>query len=315
MSINAAIQPLLDRHWRSLPGNVRGAFWMLLSALAFVSVQAVTKGLGDKFDSIQLTFFRAVFGGVAVLPFLMSRRLAAFKTENLSFHVGRGLFGAMAIFLMVYAVIHMPIADATVIGFTRAFFMIVLAVVFLRERIRWRRWTATAVGFSGVVLMMRPGDEAFQLAALAAAGASVCFASAHVCIKKCTGKNDHPMTIQSIYWVISSVVTLIPTLWFWTSPTLPEMGLLVFMGVLSGIAQTLFVYSLNAGEATFVYPFDFTRLIWAALVGLIIFAEPLALTTIFGAAVIVASNLYIAHRQGLENKAAEKPSAEKPPKP
>jgi drug/metabolite transporter (DMT)-like permease len=93
------------------------------------------------------------------------------------------------------------------------------------------------------------------------------------------------------------------------------MGLLVFMGVLSGIAQTLFVYSLNAGEATFVYPFDFTRLIWAALVGLIIFAEPLALTTIFGAAVIVASNLYIAHRQGLENKAAEKPSAEKPPKP
>ena len=306
MSIKEAVQPLLDRYWRSLPGNARGAIWMLLSTLAFISVQSVVKSLGDAFDSVQLTFFRSFFGGLAVLPFIMTRGISAFKTENLPIHVGRGLFGAMAIFLMVYAVIHMPIADATVINFTRAFFMIVLAVIFLGEKVRWRRWTATAIGFSGIILMMRPGDDAFQLAALAAAGAAVCFAAAHVCIKKCTNNNDHPMTVQSIYWVISSAVTLIPTLWFWTSPDLAQWGLLIFMGLLSGIAQTLFVYSLNAGEATFVYPFDFTRLIWAALVGLFIFAEPLAWTTILGAAVIVASNIYIARRQALEDKTTAK---------
>jgi drug/metabolite transporter (DMT)-like permease len=301
-----AVQPLLDRYWRPLSGNARGAIWMLLSSLAFISVQSVIKSLGEAFDSVQLTFFRSFFGGLAVLPFIMTRGISAFKTENLPFHVGRGLFGACAIFLMVYAVIHMPLADATVINFTRAFFMIVLAVIFLGEKVRWRRWTATAIGFSGIILMMRPGDDAFQLAALAAAGAAVCFAAAHVCIKKCTSSNDHPMTVQSIYWVISSAVTLIPTLWFWTSPDLPQWGLLIFMGLLSGIAQTLFVYSLNAGEATFVYPFDFTRLIWAALAGLIIFAEPLAWTTILGAAVIVASNIYIARRQALEDKTTAK---------
>ena len=302
MSIKAAGQPLLDRYWRSLPGNYRGAFWMLLAALAFISVQAVTKGLGDKFDSIQITFFRAMFGCFAVLPFVLTRGLTAFKTDNLPFHIGRGLFGAMATFLMVFAVIHMPIADATVIGFTRALFMIILAVIFLGERVHWRRWSATAAGFGGAVLMLRPGDETFQLAALAAFGASLCFASAHVCIKKCTAKNDHPMTVQSIYWAISSVVTLVPTLWFWTSPNWQEWGVLIFMGLLSGIAQTLFVYALNAGEVTFVYPFDFTRLVWAAVAGVLIFGEPLAMLTIMGATVIIASNVYIARRQATENK-------------
>lgn len=303
MSIREAARPLLDRYWRALPGDLRGAVWMLLSALAFIAVQAVTKELGGRFDSIQVAFFRALFGGLAVMPFLLRRGLSAFATENLPFHVGRGLFGAMAIFLMVFAVIHMPLADATVIGFTRTLFLIVLAVVFLGERIRWRRWSATAVGFCGVVLMLRPGDETFQLAALAALGASMCFASAHVCIKKCTSRKDHPMTVQSYYWVIASLVTFLPALAFWVTPTWGELALLILMGVLSGIAQTLTAYAYNAGEATFVSPFDFTRLIWAALVGLLIFGEPLALTTILGAAAIVGANLYIARRQAAEGRA------------
>lgn len=297
MSIKEAATPLLDRYWRALPGNFRGAFWMLLSAITFIAVQSVTKELGDKFDSIQVAFFRALFGGLAVMPFLMRRGLSAFKTENFPYHMGRGLFGAMAIFLMVFAVIHMPIADVTVIGFTRTLFLIVLAVIFLGEPVRWRRWSATLVGFGGVALMLRPGDETFQLAALAALGASLCFASAHVCIKKCTSRMDHPMTVQSYYWVIASLVTFLPALIFWVTPSWDELALLILMGVLSGIAQTLTAYAYNAGEATFVSPFDFSRLVWAALVGIIIFSEPLALTTVLGAAVIIGANLYIARRQ------------------
>jgi len=303
MSIKEAVQPLLDRYWRSLPGNFRGAIWVLLSAFSFILLQTLTKLLGGKFDSIQIAFFRAVFGGIVVLPFIYSRGLSAFQTKNLPYHVGRAVFGAMAIFLMVFAVIHMPLADATVLGFTRALFLIVLAVIFLGERIRWRRWTATLVGFGGVALMLRPGDETFQLAALAAVGASVCFASAHVCIKKCTTQKDHPLTVQSYYWLMATSLTLLPALWFWTSPNLNEWGLLIVMGVVSGIAQIFTAYSLSAGEATFVAPFDFTRLIWAAFFGIVFFGEILGLYTILGAAVIVGSNVYIAHRQNVENKA------------
>ncbi len=303
MSIKEAAQSLLDRYWHSLPGNYRGAIWVLLSAFTFIILQSVTKQLGGKFDTIQLSFFRASFGGLAVLPFIFSRRLLAFRTENLPYHVGRGLFGTMATFLMIFAVIHMPLADATVIGFTRTLFLIVLAVIFLGERVRWRRWTATAVGFGGVVLMLRPGDETFQLAALAAVGASVCFASAHVCIKKCTTRKDHPLTVQSYYWLIATAVTMPPALWFWTMPNWDELVLLIFMGVLSGVAQIFTAYSLSAGEATFVAPFDFTRIIWAALFGVIIFGEALAPATIGGALIIIGSNVYIARRQAKESKA------------
>jgi drug/metabolite transporter (DMT)-like permease len=303
MSIKEAVQPLLDHYWRSLPGNFRGAIWVLLSAFSFILLQAITKQLGGKFDSIQIAFFRAVIGGVAVLPFIYSRGLSAFQTKNLPYHVGRAVFGAMAIFLMVFAVIHMPLADATVLGFTRALFLIVLAVMLLGERIRWRRWTATLVGFGGVVLMLRPGDETFQLAALAAVGASVCFASAHVCIKKCTTQKDHPLTVQSYYWVLATSLTLLPALWFWTMPNWNELALLVLMGVVSGIAQVFTAYSLSAGEATFVAPFDFTRLIWAAFFGVVFFGEDLAPFTILGAVVIIGSNVYIAHRQRMESRA------------
>jgi drug/metabolite transporter (DMT)-like permease len=303
MSIKEATQPLLDRYWRSLPGNLRGAIWVLLSAFTFILLQSLTKLLGDKFDAIQLSFFRALFGGLALIPFLCTRRLSAFKSNNLPYHIGRGLFGAMATFLMIVAIIHMPLADATVLGFTRNLFLIIMAVIFLQEKVRWRRWTATLVGFSGVAIMLRPGDETFQLAALAAVGASVCFASAHICIKKCTTRKDHPLTVQSYYWVIATCVTIGPAIWFWTTPTWGELALLILTGIVSGTAQIFTAYSLNAGEATFVAPFDFTRLLWAAFFGIIFFGESLAPLTIVGALIIIGSNIYIARRQAKESRA------------
>lgn len=305
MTVRDNTNALLDRYWRVLPGNFRGALWMLCSALAFIIVQSLSKELGGKFDSFQIAFFRAFFGGLAILPFLFTRGLSAYKTSNLRFHIGRGVFGALAIYLMVYAVVHMPLADATVIGFTRTLFMIIFAVLFLGEMVRWRRWAATIVGFGGVVLMLRPGDETFQIAALAAVGASMCFASAHVCIKKCTTRKDHPMTVQTYYWTIATLVTLIPALLVWVAPNAEEAVLMVLVGLFSGIAQTFLVYALNAGEATFVHPFDFSRLIWAALAGWIIFAEPLGLMTLIGAAIIIGSNIYIARRQTLEARVAK----------
>lgn len=305
MSVTATFQSLLDRYWRSLPGNFRGCFWMLLAALSFIIVQSFTKALGGKIPSAEIAFFRCAIGSVAVMPFLISRGLGAFHTPNLPFHLLRGLFGAAAVFLMVFAIVHMPIADATVIGFTRMLFLIVLAVIFLGEKVRWRRWAATAIGFGGVVLMLRPGDGAFQLAALSALGAALCFASAHTCIKMCTSRKDHPMTVQAYYAVISTILTFVPAMLVWVTPNLEQVLLLLAMGVMSGVAQTCTAYAYGAGEATFVSPFDYSRLIWAALAGWFLFSEPLGFTTLGGALVIIGANAYIAHRQAAENRGAK----------
>ena len=306
MALKATLDSYLQRYWHSLPGNFRGCFWMLLAAFSFIVVQSFTKALGGRIPSAEIAFFRAAIGSAAVLPFVMSRGLCAFKTPNLPFHLGRGLFGAAAIFLMVYAVVHMPIAEATVIGFTRMMFLIVLAVLFLGERAHWRRWLATLAGFGGVLLMLRPGDETFQLAALSALGAAFCFAAAHTCIKKCTQRKDHPMTVQTWYAVSATLIMVIPAGMVWVSPSWEDWLILLGMGLMSGVAQTCTAYAYGAGDATFVAPFDYTRLLWAALAGWFLFAEPLGFMTLAGAAVIIGANVYIAQRQRAESRAAKK---------
>lgn len=303
MALKPAIDTFLDRYWRALPGNFRGCIWMLLAAFSFIVVQTFTKLLGGRIPSAEIAFFRAAIGSAAVIPFLMSRGLGAFQTQNLPYHLGRGIFGAAAIFLMVYAVVHMPIAEATVIGFTRMLFLIVLAVLFLGEKAQWRRWLATLAGFGGVLLMLRPGDETFQLAALAALGAALCFAAAHTCIKKCTQRKDHPMTVQTYYAVTSTLIMLVPAILVWTTPSWSDWLILLGMGLMSGVAQTCTAFAYGAGDATFVSPFDYTRLLWAALVGWFVFAEPLGVMTLAGAAVIIGANAYIAQRQRAETKA------------
>ena len=303
MTLKAAHDAFKQNYWHRLPPNFRGCIWMMMAALSFIVVQSLTKALGGRFPSAEIAFFRAAIGSVALIPFLMQRGLGAFRTNNLPFHIGRGLFGAAAIFLMVYAIVHMPIADATVLGFTRMLWLIVLAVVFLGEKVRWRRWAATGAGFCGVVLILRPGDSAFQLAALSALGAAFCFAAAHTCIKLCTTRKDHPMTVQTYYSVIATVVMLVPAILVWVTPTWPELIILILMGAMSGVAQSCTAFAYGNGEATFVSPFDYTRLLWAVLAGWIFFAEPLEPMTLVGAAVIVGSNLYIAQRQRAEERA------------
>lgn len=300
-------QSFVDRYWRSLSGNIRGCIWMLLAALSFIIVQSLTKALGGAIPSAEIAFFRCAVGSIAVLPFILSRRLDAFRTPNLTLQLLRGVFGAGAVFLMVFSVVHMPIADTTVLGFTRMLFLIILAVLFLGEKVNWRRWGATAVGFGGVVLMLRPGDSTFQLAAFSAVGAALCFASAHTCIKLCTTRSDHPMTVQTYYSITSTLLTLVPAILVWVTPDFEQALILLAMGVMSGVAQSCTAYAYGAGEATFVSPFDYTRLLWAAMAGWFLFSEPLGFTTLLGAAVIIGANIYIARNPGDKRKDGKTP--------
>jgi len=295
MILQERVQPLIDRYWSALPGNLRGIIWMMLAALTFTGVQTATKLVGSRIDSAEITFFRCLFGGLTVLPFLIKNGPSAFHTTMPLMHIGRGIAGAAAIFCMVYSVVNMPLAEATAIGFARPLFMILLAVLFLHEVVGWRRWTATAVGFVGVLIMLRPGIEVVSFAALAALLASLFFSLGHVYIKKIT-KVDHPMKVMAWYWIVSSVVTFVPMLFVWVTPTPEEFALLMVVGFLSGSAQTLVVYSLRVGDASLVEPFDYSRIVWALLAGVLIFGESADMWVLLGAAVVAASNIYIARR-------------------
>jgi drug/metabolite transporter (DMT)-like permease len=286
---------------RALPGNLRGAVWMLLAGAMFAAQGVVVKFLGARLDIFQIAFFRCAFGLAAILPFVLGPYLARggaalFLTGRPWMHVARGVVGVSGMFCGFYAVTHMPLADATAITFTRPLFMIVLAVLFLGERVRWRRWTATAVGFIGVVMIMRPGTASFNAAALVALAGSFLIADVVVLVKKLS-ETERNVTILFYFGWVTTLVALVPAALAWQTPTAAETALLLLVGVLATLGQACALRAYRAGEATAVVPFDYARLIFAAAYGFVFFAETPDLWSYAGAAVLIASTLYIALRE------------------
>ena len=158
----------LRARWLQLSGNSRGALWMIASGVGFSVMAVGIKLLGHRLENFQIGFFRVVIGFVAILPFVAGSGLARLQTRHPGVHLVRAVFGLLAMYCSYYAIARMPLADYTGLSFTKPLFATLLAIAILGETVRWRRWTATLVGFLGVLVMVRPGAGTFQPAALAA---------------------------------------------------------------------------------------------------------------------------------------------------
>lgn len=281
---------------RGLPDNVRGAIWILASCLFFSCMAALVKLLGQRLDSLQLSFFRAFFGFLTVLPFIVGGGFAAVRTSRLGTHVTRGLMGGTGMICGFYALTHLPLAEATATGFTKPLFMVVLAALVLREVVRARRWSATAFGFVGVLIMLRPGDGVLEPAALVALLGAMAAATVSLLIKRLSA-TEGPLKILFYLGVTTTVMTAVPAVLVWQQPTLVEF---LIMGVAAGsgsIAQVCMIRGFRIGEASALAPFDYARLPFAALFGFVLFSEVPDLQALAGAGLIVASTLYIARRE------------------
>jgi drug/metabolite transporter (DMT)-like permease len=285
----------------ALPGNVRGALWILLSAVIFTMTNSLIKYVGSSLDPFQMVFFRGLFGTMFLLPIVWhAGGMAVLKTQRMNFHLARGITGSLALMTIFYALTNMPLADVTGISFSRSLWVIILAVLFLGESIRWRRWTATLVGFCGVLVMVRPGPEA-NPAAIAAVLNALFVAMSVVLIKRMT-VTEKPLTI--LFWgtLIPTFVTLPPALVVWQTPTNTELMLMAAIGAGLSVGHTCLIHGLRVGEATAVMPFDYTRLIFAGLAGYIFFVEVPDPYTIAGAILIIFATLYIARREAKEGR-------------
>ena len=282
--------------WRQLSGNSRGALWMIASRLGFSVMAVGIKLLGHRLENFQIGFFRVVIGFVAILPFVAGSGLTRLRTRHHGVHFVRAVFGLLAMYCSYYAIARMPLADYTGLSFTKPLFAAVLAVAILGETVRWRRWTATLVGFLGVLVMVRPGAGAFQPAALAALVDSFSIAFLVTLVKRLPA-TETPLTMLFFFGLFATVLSIGPAIYSWQWPTVFEWLLLVGVGVLGALSQMFWIRAFRAGEASAVAPFDYLRLPMAATIGFVGFSELPTVWTFAGAAVIVASTLYIAHRE------------------
>jgi drug/metabolite transporter (DMT)-like permease len=266
-----------------------------LGALLLVTMTTMVKTLGATFHSIEIVFIRCLVGFLLLAPMAFKARGAGFLTRRPVMHFLRAATGITAMFCIFWAVTHMPLADATAIVFSRPLFMIALALVFLGEVVGWRRGLATAAGFMGILIMTRPFTEGFDPVALVAATGAL-FAALVVVVIKILAPSEPVMTIMIHFTLWTTLIAAIPAAMVWRMPSLTEAGLLVAVGIFGVAGQTAMTQGFKLGEATFVVPFDYLRLIFATLFGIALFAEVPTLVNIIGAAVIIVSSFYILKR-------------------
>ena len=286
----------LTARWGRLPGNLRGGLWMLMGGLGFSVALAIAKQLTSEIHSFELNFFRCLFGLAALSPMFLRGGTGILRTDCWHLHLGRGLFGGVGQICVYFALTYLPLAVVTAVTYTRPLWLVVLAVLFLGEAVRWRRWTAIAVGFLGVLIVARPSLEGLGFPLAVLVFSTLCHSSAHVFLKKATAV-DRPPTIVFYYLVISTIVGAVPTVFVWVTPTLEQFGWLALTGVLYVAGQGFITLGFRAGEATAIAPFDYVRLLYAIAFDIVLFTTYPDLWTIFGSLIIVGSTLYIARRQ------------------
>ncbi len=284
----------------ALPGNLRGALWVLLSAVIFTATNSLIKYVGTSIDSFQIAFFRGFFGTLFLLPIVLMSKdgLSILRTDRMNFHLARGITSSLHVMTIFYALTHLPLADVTGISFSRPLWVILLATLFLGEKIRWRRWLATLVGFGGVLIMVQPGPS-ISPGAIAAVLNALFVAMSIVLIKRLTA-TEKSMTILFYGTLIPTFVTLPPALVVWQNPSMEELAMLAAIGAGLSIGHACLIHGLKVGEATAIMPFDYTRLIFAGAAGYYFFAEQPSMVTILGALLIIAATLYIARQESRE---------------
>lgn len=283
-------------YWSKQPGNVRGAAWMLASGVLFTGMASLVKDLGSRYDPFQIGLFRCFFGFIVLLPLILPHGVQAFRTRRPVLHLARALCGVIAMAGGFYGLANLPLADVTAIGFGLPLFLIVTAVLFLGEKVRWRRWTATVVGFIGVVIMLRPGEGSVEVATLVVIGSTMMVSFAATMVKLLT-RTESTLTSLAWFGVVSTTAMAIPAALVWETPAAGDWALLVLVGVLGAAGQTCTVRAYTVGEATAVAPFDYFKMIYAVAVGILLFGEWPDAWTLTGAVVIVGSTLYIARRE------------------
>ncbi|MBL8806336.1 MAG: DMT family transporter [Rhodospirillales bacterium] len=280
-----------------LPGNVRGCLWAAGAMLLFGTADALIKGLGTVLHPLQVAFFRCVFAFLIMAPLVLGfwgfRRVA---TARIGAHFARTLLGYAAMACGFVAVARMNLADAVALGYVRQLFVVVLAVLMLDEIVRWRRWTATAVGFLGVVVMVRPGIGVFDPYALVALLSGFFVACVTVALKRLSATESAESTV---FWfsVFATLVSAVPAMFVWQTPTPLELAAGACLGALGAGGQYCSMRAFRVAEATAVEPVDYGRMVTAAIYGVFVFGETLDAYTVAGAAIIAGSTFYIARRE------------------
>ena len=275
-----------------------GIATLALGFFLFTAVDTTAKFLTDGLHPFQIVWARqlGLVAGVVILLFMKGPKLLASNRPGLQ--VARGLMAAGSAALFIFAIRHVPLADAVAVSFVAPFLVTVLGALVLGEVVGIRRWIAVTIGFCGALIILRPGLGVVHPAAFLVVGAAGLFALRQIASRS-LGNADPTTTTVAYTALVSAAVLTLPLPFVWEAPTWQQIQLLAVMAVLAAFAETLVIRAFELAQAVVLAPVHYTLLIWATIWGWLVFGQLPDGWTWIGAAIIVATGLYTLHRERL----------------
>ncbi|MEM8791811.1 MAG: DMT family transporter [Pseudomonadota bacterium] len=289
------IDQIRQRH-NALAPMTRGALGFILAVLMFNLMDVGAKTLVADYPTPQLVWARyAAQTGLMVLIFLPSLR-QRLKTEHLSLQLIRSLFLFAATGVFFTSFIYLELATAAAVFATSPLIITILSAVILKEQVGPRRWIAVLVGLTGVLIILRPGFDVFQIAALLPALAATFYASYQIATRW-LGATEPIWTTLLYTTGVGTVLASFALPFFWVTPSGTDALIMLSMGAFGLAGHVALVYALNQAPASALAPFNYMGFVWASIVGFIFFAEIPDAVTVAGAAVIISAGIYVWHRE------------------
>ncbi len=273
-----------------------GPAW-LVSAMATITVMsALVRVAAEGLHPFVVVFFATALTAGAMMAVLRRQGLPVLPRRRLGRYLLRATFDGIAFITWYYAVSSIPLAEATTLFFTLPLFVVVFAATILGETIGWRRWAAVALGFAGAMIVLRPDMVAMEVGALAALLAALTSAASNVMVRS-LARDDPPVAVMGRNMVLLFPIPLAAAMTQWTTPTAPQFVWLIAIAALAGATQFFLTRAYAATDASKLAPFQFTQLVFAALIGYAAFGELPDRWTVAGGALIAGSAIYIALRE------------------
>lgn len=286
---------------RSAPARAdhpfKGIALILLSTVFLGTSDVTAKYLSATLPSIEIAWIRFLSFALIMLPAMLpGSPLFALRTDRVGLHLMRGCALLFSSLFFISGLRFLPIAEASATGFVAPLFVTALSIFFLGETVGLRRWIATAVGLVGVIIILRPGSGAFHPAAFFPLVSALAWACTLIMTRMMSGSERAitTMTYSSIAGVCI-LTALVP--FVWVAPSWHDIMLGIFIGVASTAGQWIVVLAFRYADASVLAPFSYTQLLWVSILGFLIFGEVPDVWTVTGAAFIVVSGLYTAHRE------------------
>ena len=285
------------------PGRIaRGIGLALVAYAAFSTADALLKLSSAGFSVFQIALFMALFATLPVFLTTIGRGgLASLLPHNWRLVALRGILTAACGTLAWNAFAMLPMAEVYALLFGAPMLVTAFSALLLGETVGWRRWSATFVGFIGVIIMIDPSFTGLGIGHLMAGLAACAGALSFVILKKIGASEKSAAILFSVlFWIMA--VSLPPAVANWVWPNLSELGVLAVAGLLFGAGQASLVFATRQAPAVVVAPFQYSQMIWAVIFGALVFGDVPSLNLYYGLAIVIAAGLFTVYRETVRAK-------------